>query len=382
MHKKLESMSDRIEAVLARHRIPARVTGGTVTPRWVRFQVLPAVGARLSAVRSLSEELAAALDVPGCRVSRQGAAVAIQVLRDDSQPVRLLPLFHQLTDRVPLKGSGPPLSDSPNTGDRIPPVTAILGLAEDGVPLLIRLVSPDVAHILVIGATGAGKTVLLQTMALSLAMANPTPGETNGRGTGLALLVVGQALSDLAGLPHLARPVIYEAEKALEALTSLATLMEKREATGENTPLVVMLIDELADVLAVDEQTAQRAVSRLVSHGRGAGIHVVAATRRPMVAIAQQGFPVRLVGRVDSIEQARKVTGWSGTGAERLMGQGDFLALAEGQVTRFQTAYVSPAEVREMVARLAQKKSLSYRPPNCRALTGEPVVPDVWRRIV
>jgi S-DNA-T family DNA segregation ATPase FtsK/SpoIIIE len=333
-------------------------------------------------VESLSEELAAVLDVPGCRVSRQGAAVAIQVLRDDSQSVRLLPLFRQLSNIVPLKGSEPIPSDSPNTDERIPPATAILGLAEDGVPLLIRLVSPDVAHILVAGATGAGKTVLLQTMALSLAMANPIPGETNGRSTGLALLVVGQALSDLAGLPHLARPVIYEAEQALEALTSLVMLMERREATGENTPLVVMLIDELVDVLAVDRQTAQRAVSRLVLHGRGAGIHVVAATRVPTVAVAQQGFPVRLVGHVDSIEHAHRVTGWSGTGAERLMGRGDFVALAEGRVTRFQSAYVSPAEMREMVAHLARRTPLSDSPPNCCVLASEPVVPDTWRRIV
>jgi len=97
MRKKLEFQADRIEAVLALNKVPARVTGGTVTPRWVRFQVLPAVGAKISRIKNLSEELAAALDAPSCRVSRRGAAVAVEVPRDDPQPVRLLPLYRQLT---------------------------------------------------------------------------------------------------------------------------------------------------------------------------------------------------------------------------------------------------------------------------------------------
>jgi len=77
MRQKLEFQADRIEAVLALHKVPAQVTGGTVTPRWVRFQVLPALGARLSRIKGLSEELAAALDAPNCRVSRRGAALDI-----------------------------------------------------------------------------------------------------------------------------------------------------------------------------------------------------------------------------------------------------------------------------------------------------------------
>ena len=161
MRRKLEFQADRIEAVLALNKVPARVTGGTVTPRWVRFQVLPAVGAKISKIKGLSEEVAAALDASSCRISRRGAAVAVEVPREDPKPVRLLPLFDQL-----------------NTADEhIPPVTAVLGLAEDGAPLLIRLPSPDVAHILVAGTTGSGKTMLLQSMILSLAMANPADGD-------------------------------------------------------------------------------------------------------------------------------------------------------------------------------------------------------------
>jgi len=364
MRKKLQFQADRIEAVLALHKVPARVTGGTVTPRWVRFQVLPAMGAKISKIKNLSEELAAALDAPNCRVSRRGAAVAIEVPRDDPQAVQLLPLFRQLQDD---DGS-------------IPPVSAILGLAEDGAPLLIRLPSPDVAHILIAGTTGSGKTVLLQTMILSLAMANPAPSlfQGNGRGGGLALMLIdpkgaafslfgGPSTSSGHGLPHLARPVVREVDEATEALHSLVYLMEKRGAVDEpgtgGRPPVVVVIDELADLLMVGGKQVQQALTRLTQRGREAGIHIIAATQKPTTAVlgplVKANFPVRLVGRVTSVEDARTATGWSGTGAERLMGRGDFLAVAEGRVIRFQVAHVSPHEIREVVAHLAQGEVMS-----------------------
>ena len=365
MRKKLEFQADRIEAVLSLHKVPARVTGGTVTPRWVRFQVLPAIGAKISRIKNLSEELAAALDAPSCRVSRRGAAMAVEVPRGDAQEVRLLPLFRQLTNQ-------------PTNQPPIPPVTAILGLAEDGSPLLIRLPSPDVAHILVAGTTGSGKTALLQTMILSLAMVNPPPIGGGGRGVALVLIdPKGCAFSLFEGLPHLARPVIRDMEETTEALQSLVRLMERQGQGDKGTrgqgdketghPHVVIVIDELADLLMVGGKAIQWALTRLTQRGREAGIHIIAATQKPTTAVlgslVKANFPVRLVGRVTSVEDARTATGWSGTGAERLLGRGDFLAVAEGRVMRFQAARVSPAEVRETVARLAQGELLPLTAP-------------------
>ena len=266
MRQKLEFQADRIETVLSTHKVSARVTGGTVTPRWVRFKVLPAVGAKISRIKGLSEELAAALDVPDCRVSRRGAAVSVEVPRSDPQLVRLASLYEQLMDSA-----------------AIPPVTAILGLAEDGAPLLIRLPSPDVAHVLVAGTTGAGKTVLLQAMILSLAMTNPAAGDRSAsRGGRLALVLIdpkGRAFAPFAGLPHLARPVVREVGEATEALHSLVRLMERgRRSVAERGFSVVLFIDELADVLMVGGEAVQRVLTRLTQRGREAGIHVVAAT--------------------------------------------------------------------------------------------------------
>jgi S-DNA-T family DNA segregation ATPase FtsK/SpoIIIE len=122
---------------------------------------------------------------------------------------------------------------------------------------------------------------------------------------------------------------------------------------------VVVVIDELADLLMVGGGGLQRELTRLLQRGRGAGIHVVAATQKPTAAVlgslVKANFPVRLVGRVASANDARVASGWSGTGAERLEGRGDFIAVAEGRVTRFQAAYVGPEEVREVVAHGEQR---------------------------
>lgn len=348
MRKQLEYQADRIEAVLSAHKAPARVTGGTVTPRWVRFQVLPSVGTKISRIKNLSEELAAALDAPNCRVSRRGAAVAVEVPRDDPLPVLLLPLHRQLA--------------AANSG--IPPVTATLGLAEDGAPLLIRLPSPDVAHILVAGTTGSGKTVLLQAMTLSLAMTN-TPAQ-------MMLVMVdpkGHAFTPFEKMPHLARPIIRDVEETVEALCSLVRLMERRGAVSalNGQPRVVLIIDELADLLMIGGDPVQHALTRLTQRGREAGIHVVAATQKPTAAVlgplVKANFPVRLVGRVTCASDARTAAGWSGTGAEQLMGRGDFLVIAEGRVVRFQAAHVSPDEIRNAVTIMPQSGQEESRLP-------------------
>ena len=371
MRKKLEFQADRIEAVLSLHKVPARVTGGTVTPRWVRFQVLPALGAKISKIRNLNEELAAALDAPNCRVSRRGAAVAVEVPRDDPRPVRLLSLYNQLTNQPTNQPTNLPVGQTGHSS--IPPVTAILGLAEDGAPLLIRLPSPDVAHILVAGTTGSGKTMLLQTMILSLAMTNPAHQRISESATGdsahwriaesptrsIAMVLIdpkGHAFGLFDGLPHLARPVVRDVEESTEAFQSLVHLMERRGGVRNPQFPVVVVIDELADLLMMGGKSVQEPLTRLTQRGREAGIHIIAATQKPTSALlgplVKANFPVRLVGRVTSAEDARTASGWSGTGAERLLGRGDFIAVAEGRVTRFQVAHVSQAEIRKVVERL------------------------------
>jgi S-DNA-T family DNA segregation ATPase FtsK/SpoIIIE len=325
MQRQLEIQSAVIETILGMHEVPARVTGGTVAPRCVRFQVLPEVGTAAQMER-LSEDMELAFNTP-CRIARRGAAFDVEIPRSDPEMVQLIPLCRQLVL------------------EEIPPVTAVLGLADDGAPLLIRLPSPDVSHVLVAGTTGAGKTVLLQTIILSLALLNQ-PGEMR-----IVLLdPKGSAFPHFAGLPHLSRPVIREAEEAKEALESLVRLMETQANLRRQGPRVVVVIDDLANLLMWGRDALQCSLTRLLQRGREARIHIVAATQEPTLPLVkplvEANFPVRLVGRVANATDARVATGRNGTGADRLEGTGDFVAVAEGQVTRFQAAYVEPNEFR------------------------------------
>jgi S-DNA-T family DNA segregation ATPase FtsK/SpoIIIE len=100
----------------------------------------------------------------------------------------------------------------------------------------------------------------------------------------------------------------------------------------------------------------EAALTRLTQRGREAGVHLVACTQKPTAAVigglVKSNFPVRIVGSVSSPEDAKVATGIAGTGAERLLGQGDLLVVAQGQVTRMQAAYVSVGQVRELVSSL------------------------------
>jgi len=331
MRQLLELQADRIEMVLAHYKAPARVAGGVVTPRWVQFHLTPALGTRLQRVQALADDLALALGASHVRVSRHGAALQVEVPRPDPQPVRLLDVCRRLP-AVPLG-------------------TAVLGLADDGAPLLLRLPSPDVAHVLVAGTTGSGKTALVQTILLSLALAH--------RRSQLQMLLIdpkGRAFQPLAGLPHLLRPVLTQPGEAASALAELVTLMEGRDRQRVNTPRLVVVIDEVADLAMTAGKPVLDSLARLAQRGREAGIHVVACTQKPAVGVVgsltKANFPVRLVGRVTSIEDARVATGVGGSGAERLTGRGDFLAVSAVGITRFQAAFTSHDEIVGIVDRL------------------------------
>jgi S-DNA-T family DNA segregation ATPase FtsK/SpoIIIE len=252
-------------------------------------------------------------------VAREGEAIAVEVPRADPEPVRLLGL---------LGAIGQP-----------PPVTACLGLSDDGRPLLLRLPSPDVAHVLVAGATGSGKTELMRSLVVSLALLN--------RQARLQLALIdpkARGFLPLAGLPHLVAEVASDSGPALALLDRLMTEMDRRDREGAAAPRVVVVVDELLDVLAVGGKAAEAALTRLAQRGREAGLHLLAGTQKPSAAalgsMLKANFPVRLVGRVGSAEDARVASGQAGTGAEKLLGQGDFLVVAGGRTTRFQAAWL------------------------------------------
>ena len=342
MRRMLEYQADQIEMVLYSHKVPGRVLGGVVTPRWVRFEVMPALGAKVSQVVRLSEEIALRLGSGGVRVRRQGSTVQVEVPREAGEAVRLLPLAARLRE--------------------IPPQTAVLGLDEGGVPLLLRLPSPEVGHVLVAGTTGSGKTALARSMALSLALHN-RQGEVQ-------LVVIdpkGRGYGGLADLPHLLWPVVCEVSRASYVLSDLVQEMLRRDREGVQEPRLVVVIDELADLVEAGGRGVIRSITRLTQRGREAGIHLIGCTQKPTVdaigSLVKSNFPVRLVGSVASPEDAKVATGLKETGAEKLLGRGDFLLVVKGEVVRFQAAYVGREEMAAVVEKLRQGSRKSRRWP-------------------
>jgi S-DNA-T family DNA segregation ATPase FtsK/SpoIIIE len=336
MRKLLEYQADQIEAVLASYKAPVQVTGGSVLPRLVQFNLVPGQGVSVRKVQQHSEEIALALGVPSARVARQGGNLFLQVPRSSPQPVRLLDLQRRL--------------------ERVPPDTTILGMDETGAPLLLRLPSPEVSHVLVAGTTGSGKTVLVRSMVLSLAM--------NNRPRQLQMVLVdpkGHGFGPLNGLPHLLRPIVINPTEALVLLADLVREMERRDEAGHHRPRIVVVIDELADLALVGGKAMERFLTRLAQRGREAGIHLVACTQKPTAAVVgslvKANFPARLVGAVVSPEDAKVATGVAGTGAERLSGRGDFLLVVRGEVIRLQAAYSSTEEIAQVIGGLSPEPS-------------------------
>jgi S-DNA-T family DNA segregation ATPase FtsK/SpoIIIE len=175
----------------------------------------------------------------------------------------------------------------------------------------------------------------------------------------------GEGFGPLTGLPHLLRPTVREVHQAIFLLGELVEEMVRRDKDGISEPRVVVFIDEVADLIDQGGNAMQRLLTRLTQRGRSAGIHIIACTQKPMAAsigsITRSNFPVRLVGSVTSADDAKVASGMAGTGAEKLMGRGDFLLVTKGRMTRFQVAYATPTEIRKVVAKMQASGRRSRR---------------------
>ncbi|MBX3012762.1 MAG: DNA translocase FtsK [Caldilineaceae bacterium] len=336
----LDMQADMIEAVLARHKVDGRINGGVVTPRFVRFELATGLGTKVSKVAALAEEIALALGKREARIYRQDGSINVELPRAEVGPVRLLPLCGRLAT--------------------IPAATAVLGLEGNGTPLLLRLTAPDVTHVLIAGTTGSGKTALARTLLTSLAMHN-RQGE-------LQLILIDpkeRGFGPLQILPHILGEIAATPAAAIARLRWLAEEMERRDRQKVNRPVLVVAIDELADLLQTGGREIEAILTRLSQRGREAGIHLVACTQKPTSALIgsaiKANFPVRLVGAVASKDEARYATGLSDSGAEKLQGKGDFLLISKGEQVRFQAAWLGPKDLNQICAGLQSRTRISRR---------------------
>lgn len=319
MYRKLYQTADRIEAVLRERKAPAAVVGGKVLPGFVEMLLRPAPGTKVNQVRALQADLALALGNANVRVTQSGTHLAVQIPRETRAPVRLSALMAALKD--------------------IPPYTAVLGLAEDGATLMACLSSPEVAHVLIAGATGSGKTSLAHSMLISLCRQH--------RPSQFGVIVLDPKRHTETDFlraidRHMLLDVAHTPDEAHAALARVVDVMERRTNLGDPQPRIAVYVDEMADLVQTGGARILDALTRIAQRGREAGIHLIACTQKPSARVIgtllKANLPLRLVGRVVSAEDARVATGLPATGAERLMGSGDFIAVAAGRVIRFQAA--------------------------------------------
>jgi S-DNA-T family DNA segregation ATPase FtsK/SpoIIIE len=327
MRQRLHQQADRIEWLLATHKAPARVTGGRVTPRTIQFHLSPAPTTKISRVENLAEEIALALNVTTARILRNNGALHIEIPRSDAQPLRFLDMCAQ-ADR-----------DAFVMRTLRKPGTALLGMGVDGIPILLRIGGPAVPHLLIAGTTGSGKSQAARTLLASLVLYQPARE--------LQLLLIDPKGSDFtafATAPHLVCPIVQSAQEAGERLQWLVEEMERRQAEGVKRPHLVVLIDELADLLMQGGSELETQLTRLVQRGRSARICIVGCTQKPTASVlgtlVKANFPVRLVGKVTSAQEALVAAGVAKSGAENLSGRGDFILIAGGEKIRMQIAHL------------------------------------------
>lgn len=325
LRNQLELQSRQIERVFSTHQVSARVAGGQVETQSIRFDLQSHLESGLHRLRGLKRDLLSVLGVADVSlVKDERGQWRLDIVRPHEPPVALLDILPLLPE--------------------LPESTAILGMDEEGAPLLLPFTDPDINHVLVAGSKGSGKTSLLRTLAVSLAI--------NNRQSKMQLLVIdpdrpgktNRQLAPLMFLPHLLSQVIVEPEEAWQTLQVLADEMHHRLKHETVRPTIVTLIDNVETLLGSAKEEVQTALTALLQRGAEAGIHLVLSTSEPTAAwlssVMRANLPLRLVGQVHNETESLAATAVVGAEAHYLLGEGDFLAVADGHQVHFQAAFI------------------------------------------
>ncbi|XOB40321.1 MAG: DNA translocase FtsK [Candidatus Nealsonbacteria bacterium] len=341
-----------IKKTLESFEIPVEMSGVNIGPTVTQYSLKPADGIKLSKITSLSNDLALALANHPIRIEAPipgKSLVGIEVPNKIRSFVRLKDLIHN-----------PRFQDSPSA------LSFCLGRDVSGNPLYADL--GKMPHLLVAGSTGTGKTIFLNNLILSLVYRN-SPDM-------LKFLLIDPKRVEFAvynDLPHLLYPAIVDAPRAVNAFQWLIEEMEKRfkllaraklrnisnyneqafKNRTEHLPYIVLIVDELADLMAAKGREVESGIVRLAQMARAVGIHLVLATQRPSVEVItgliKANITARITFQVASQIDSRTVLDTGG--AEKLLGLGDMLYISSEIIKpkRIQGAYVSEKEVKKVV---------------------------------
>lgn len=367
----LRVQSKLLEKKLDDFGVEGKVVAVTPGPVITTFEYEPAPGVKINKIVSLTDDLALALRSISIRIVAPipgKAVIGIEIPNANREIVK----FKEMVGSGVFKKSKSKL-------------TICLGKNIVGEPFVANLDS--MPHLLIAGATGAGKSVALNGMICSI-LFKSTPDDVK-------LILIDPKrieLSTYDGIPHLITPVVTDARKATNALFWAVREMEKRyemlseikaknitqynqkiekekkEAGGEppstKLPYIVIIIDELADLMMVASRDVEFALTRLAQMARAAGIHLIIATQRPSVdvltGVIKANFPTRLSFQVSSKTDSRTII--DANGAENLLGSGDMLFLPPGtaKLQRIHGAYISEVELARISEFLKGQKPPEY----------------------
>ncbi|KVD48224.1 cell division protein FtsK [Burkholderia ubonensis] len=365
-----------IEQRLQEFKVPVTVVGASAGPVITRFEIEPALGVRGSQIVGLMKDLSRGLGLTSIRVVETIPGKTCMGLELPNAKRQMIRLSEILASRQYQHSTSQ--------------LTIAMGKDITGHPVVTDLAKAP--HMLVAGTTGSGKSVAINAMILSL-LYKATPEDVR-------LIMIDPKMLELSvyeGIPHLLAPVVTDMKLAANALTWCVGEMEKRyrlmSAVGvrnlagfnqkirdaeakekkignpfsltpedpeplSTLPLIVVVIDELADLMMVAGKKIEELIARLAQKARAAGIHLILATQRPSVdvitGLIKANIPTRVAFQVSSKIDSRTIL--DQMGAESLLGQGDMLFLppGTGYPQRVHGAFVADEEVHRIVEYLKQ----------------------------
>ncbi len=366
--RSLESTGRELEVTLRQHGVDARLTRIVPGPTVTRYEIELAPGVKVARVTSLASDIGYALATPDVRIlapipGKSAIGVEVPNLRR-----RLVTLGDILSSKEATENTNP--------------LGVGLGMDISGTPTMLNL--NELPHVLIAGATGAGKSSCINSIVTSMLM--------RARPEDVRLIMVDPKRVELGqynGVPHLLTRVITNPRKAADALRWAVDEMDRRyelvadsgvrdiigyhekwDAGGldpekfDRFPYIVVVVDELNDLMMVAGKIVEEAIVRIAQMARAIGIHLVIATQRPSVdvitGVIKANVPSRLAFSVASQADSRVIL--DSAGAEKLIGLGDMLVATarDPKPERIQGAWVEESEVHAVVAWVKQQAKAKY----------------------
>jgi DNA segregation ATPase FtsK/SpoIIIE, S-DNA-T family len=379
----LGETGELIEQRLAEFKVPVQVVGASAGPVITRYEIEPATGVRGNQIVALMKDLARGLGRTTIRVVETIPGKTCMGLELPNEQRQMIALSEIL--------------DSPEYRDSDSLLTLAMGKGITGDSVVADLAKAP--HMLVAGTTGSGKSVAVNAMILSM-LYKATPEDVR-------MIMIDPKMLELSvyeGIPHLLAPVVTDMKLAANALNWCVAEMENRykvmsdlrvrnlagynqkvreaRAAGkplfnpfpahpevpehlDTMPMIVVVIDELADLMMVAGKKIEELIARLAQKARAAGIHLILATQRPSVdvitGLIKANIPTRVAFQVSSKIDSRTIL--DQMGAESLLGQGDMLFLppGTGYPQRIHGAFVADEEVHRIVGWLKQFGEPDYK---------------------